>query len=305
MGTAASVQAELSKPIDGSDLDPTAAKEELLRLRALLHATQTDKSVAAAPEWTLGYGAYKNVRFEDASASTAARDPLILRMCDNLINGGKETPPRIGRVTVLGVNTPTSEGYPPQQVEPCELRLLEHFTTQTEYEAATAAAVAAATVETTTPTPTTIVKGPMWYVQKTGIGSSEAYVIVGTQSAKSKESIGALIEAHKKIALEQLDFEEGALGYAILPPVGDENDLVLRNVAWFASEDAHNAHKARKDPTRMAFMKSFMELIDFSATNVNESGMREFATAAHLESKGLRKGKGIGIRAIIGFGEEE
>lgn len=304
MGTAASVQAELSKPIDGSDLDTTTAKEELLRLRALLHATQTDKSIAAAPDWTLGYGSYKSLRFEDASATADARDPLILRTCDSLIKGRKEAPPQNGRVTVLGVNTPTSEGYPPQQVEPCELRLLEHFTNQTEYEAATAA-VAAATVETTIPAATTIVKGPMWYVQKTGIGSSEAYVIVGTQSAKSKESIGALIEAHKKIALEQLDFEEGALGYAILPPVGGENDLVLRNIAWFASEDAHNAHKARKDPTRMAFMKSFMELIDFSATNVVESGMREFATAAHLESKGLRKGKGIGIHAIIGFGEEE
>jgi hypothetical protein len=300
MGAAASLQAELSKPMDGSDLDggdPGAAKAEVLRLRALLSKRVSKPLADPAAEWALGYGAYKNLRFEDAAAAGAARDPLILRACDELIKGRGT---RTGRVTVLGANTPTSEGYPPQQVEPCEIRVLEHFSNQSEYEAAVAAAGL-----TSTPTPTTIVEGPMWYIQKNGAGSSEAYVIVGTQTAKSKELVEALIEAHKKIALEQLGSEEGALGYAIVPPVGGADDLMLRNIAWFASSDAHNTHKARKDPARMSAITSFMELIDFGATDVDEAGMREFASAAHLESEGLRKSKGKGVSSIIGFGEEE
>ena len=55
----------------------------------------------------------------------------------------------------------------------------------------------------------------------------------------------------------------------------------------------------------MEVVPLLMKNIDFEATEVTESGMREFAAAAHLESEGLRKGKGKGIRAIIGFGEEE
>lgn len=300
MGSGASIEAELSKPIDGSDLDggdPAAAKAEVLRLRALLaQAGRTDPAPARTPAWTLGYGAYKNISFEKETAAGAARDSLILRAFDDLIEGRKTCS---GRVAVLGVNTPTSEGYPPQKVNPCEIRVLEHYSQNGK----PATADAGDPGETTAPLPTTIAEGPMWYIQKPGAGSSECYVIVGTQSAKSKESVGALIEAHQKVAVEQLGFEEGALGYAILPPV--DNELILRNMAWFASADAHSAHQARRDPARMAVMKPLMDLIDFSATDVPEAGIREFASAAHLESEGLRKAKGKGINAIVGFGEEE
>ena len=302
MGAGASVnlQDELSKPIDGSDLgdDPGAAKAEVLRLRSLLSASGGSGTGAGKEglEWRLGFGAYKNISFEDEDAASRARDALVLQACDKLIEGKAA---RTGRVTVLGANTPTSAGYPPQQVDPCALRVVEHFSSQAEYEAADKA-----NEGSEFPAPTVICKGPMWYVKKPDTASGEVYAIVGTQSAASKDSVEALIDAHKRVALEQLAYEEGALGYAILPPT-ETGGVVLRNIAWFASADAHEIHKARRDASRMEVVPLLMKNIDFEATEVTESGMREFAAAAHLESEGLRKGKGKGIRAIIGFGEEE
>lgn len=298
--SASSIEAELAKPADASDLSGAdAAKAEVQRLRGLIRS-------APQPQWTLGYGAYKSIGFENEVAASNARDPLVLRMCDQMI---KTVATGIGpaRVTILGANTPTSEGYPKHEVDKSSLRVLEHFSNKSDFDAAALHTVAMPPEEGA-PAPTsttTIAEGPMWYVCKNGTRSTPTYTIVGTQSAKSKEGVEGLIAAHKKVALEQIDFEEGAIAYAIMPPVGGDGDVVLRNIAWFASDAAHELHKARKDPERIAVAKPLMEHIDFTATDVEEAGMREFGNAAHLESEGLRKGKGKGVSAIFGFGEEE
>ena len=87
--------------------------------------------------------------------------------------------------------------------------------------------------------------------------------------------------------------------------VADAERAVTAGLDKAGSKAALEAHKARKDPGRIAVVKPLMDHIDFKATDVVESGMREFGTAAHLESQGLKKTKGKGVRAIIGFGEEE
>ena len=263
--------------------------------------------------WRQLFGRYKTLRCADQVAAAAARDPLVLAAFDRLKTknesrqqnaegaGGGENDasdtPSASRITVLGTNTPTSPGYPPQEVDPCALRVLEQFDSAAGLDAPAWHDEGTATAEV-------IVQGPMLHLQKPGAGSGPCYVIVGTQSVKSRDDVPALVECHKAVGIEQLGFEEGALAYSIvLNP--DAESRVLWNVAWFASREAHEAHKSRRDPARMAFLEKFMGLVDMNATDVNEAGMREFAGAAHLERAGLKKGKGLGVQAIRGFGEEE
>lgn len=173
--------------------------------------------------------------------------------------------PRAPRFALLGVPTPTTEGYPPvpKQLTKGRLFWVAYFESQDAYDTdhknresnkAFSEQLMASGFNKENPmmNMTGSYTGPMLHLERPGAALANnllsTYTIVVHAVAEDAASAASIVEINKAHALKQLAVEEGMLRYTIFRPrdgvmPGPKDELTVTWVeAWRTASD-HTAHK--------------------------------------------------------------
>ena len=252
-------------------------------------------------EWKLMYGLHVTLKTKDAAAAksaitedvTFARTQSYATRSSGLVRPGTSM-----HFSLLGTNTTGSGGYPPAPLEADKAVWVEQWESKEEFEAlpyvapgmpkSSARAHVAALVPDlgerlatgSVVEDLTIIEGPMWHIEKPMQGQGgPAYTIDLTWRCKSVEAAMAVVEAHKKQGLAQLEKEPGALRYTVVPPVGD--NTTVRWIAGFTDLAAHNSHAKDYDYAEIGVAK--LMVASAKSSPAADGACREYADATHMQ----------------------
>ena len=187
---------------------------------------------------TTGYGVYNQCRTKNADSTKA-----IHEIFENYAETMFKEEPSMLRKTVLGVNGPTTQGYPTMPILECQSRVIIQWKTKTDF--ATHAQLPYITefkdklkphVATNLKDDMFVYHAPVWHMEMTGTAGVRCYTIVGSMVVKTLEDAQKLKQIHIDTAKEQIDFEKGGtVRYTVFDPiqVKDTENYVIINIAGF------------------------------------------------------------------------
>jgi len=221
--------------------------------------------------WQKSYARLRAATFPDGAAAEAGAAAAKTAAAARLASEGAAS-----RAMVLGLQTPTSAGYPPKVADGAVCRWMDLWVGD---EPGPEAALDGATVATE-------LEGDCWHLEKHGAGSRDGiYTVLVAMKCKDAESAEKLAAVHRATGTYQLGNESAALSYTVFAPAGPDKTIV-RNIAQFATAKAHDKHKALSGPTRDFFTKPIMALMVLDPT-FTDGGILEFASTSHLEKDDL------------------